>query len=197
MSLAIVEKVRSKYPTPLGDQHDEFLTEVIQALGPEYGLLRKAGGTRVTVAGVDVSQDVVTTRAGLQIDILGDGEGAATPAWSPVDPSHYTPDPSRFYRPAGLVDLPEDTGDYAERLDQLETAFTEFVVATIRTLEAFDTRVKALVDEVGDLVEELASLRSEVETEPAPRTITIEGQTEERGVRPFRHSHNFKTEVTV
>jgi hypothetical protein len=107
MSLQIVQQTRAKYPTPLGSSHPHFLLDLITALGPAYGLLRKDGGTHIVLPdGTRVSQDVVTDRAGIQTDCLADGEGAATPVWSAVDPSHYTPDPSRFYRPTSL---PEPT----------------------------------------------------------------------------------------
>src|SRR5687768_10180404 len=81
MSLEIVQQVRTNFPTPLGDAHPSFLANLVSALGPAWGLLRKSGGTRINVGGVDVSQDVLTDRAGIQVDVLVDGEGEARPCW--------------------------------------------------------------------------------------------------------------------
>lgn len=89
---SVVRTVRAKYPTPLGTQHAAFLVEVGCATGK--GLLRKDTGTHVVLAdGTPVAQDIVMERDGSHhYDILGDGEGAATPAWQdkgPIDASRY------------------------------------------------------------------------------------------------------------
>ena len=96
MSLAIVKKVRAKYPTPLGKEHAAFLVEVAQAL--KMGLLKKTSGTRIKLPkpyNVPVAQDIACERKGdlvLHYDILADGEGEARPTWSligPIDPARY------------------------------------------------------------------------------------------------------------
>jgi len=77
--LPVVQRVRAKYPTPLGAQHPAFLIEVANATGAK--LLRKDGGTHVTLPNnVNVSQDILMF-GDQGVDILGDGEGAATPGW--------------------------------------------------------------------------------------------------------------------
>jgi hypothetical protein len=78
--LDTVKAIRSKYGTPLGARHWEFLVEVAHATGAK--LFRKDGGDRIIIPslGVGVSQDVVII-APEWIDILKDGEGAAVPAW--------------------------------------------------------------------------------------------------------------------
>lgn len=77
--LSVIQHIRPKYPTPLGTQHPFFLIEVAQATGAR--LLRKDGGTHVTLpTGVNVSQDILMF-GDQGIDILSDGEGAAIPSW--------------------------------------------------------------------------------------------------------------------
>lgn len=77
--LPLVASIRGKYPTPLGPQHPFFLIEAAQATGAK--LLRKDGGTHVTLpTGVSVSQDILMF-GDQGIDILSDGEGAAIPSW--------------------------------------------------------------------------------------------------------------------
>ena len=96
MSLALVKKIRAKYPTPLGAKHALFLIELAQAKGA--GLLKKTTGTRIRLPkpwNVDVSQDILCLREDGGVnhyDILKDGEGAAKPTWSlvgPIDPARY------------------------------------------------------------------------------------------------------------
>lgn len=98
MSLAIVKKVRAKYPTPLGNKHALFLIEVSQAIKGS-GLLKKTSGTRITLpkehGSVQVAQDIICLRRGAEVDhydILKDGEGEAKPTWNLVGPI----DPARF-----------------------------------------------------------------------------------------------------
>jgi hypothetical protein len=112
MSIEVVRQVRSGYPTPLGATHAAFLLELAPALTAAHwrpwGLLKKPGGTNILLPdGTRVSQDVVCDMAGIQVDCLADGEGAAVPVWNPVDPGHYTPDPSRFYAVEGAPVPPE------------------------------------------------------------------------------------------
>lgn len=95
MSQEIVERVRVKYPTPLGPTHAACLIEIAQTLGGGAGLLRKDGGTNITLPdGVKVAQDIICYPNGRIFDCLGDGEGAAVPTWaeaegSPVPTARY------------------------------------------------------------------------------------------------------------
>ena len=80
--LATIERIRAKYPTPLGATHPAFLIEVAQTLG--VLLFKKDSGTHVTLPnGTNVSQDIVLYADDHEgFDILNDGEGAAKPTWS-------------------------------------------------------------------------------------------------------------------
>lgn len=125
MSLAVVRQIRSKYPTPLGARHAEFLVELAQTLG--QGLLLKTSGTRIRLPqpwNVDVAQDIIcvldpNTGTATHYDVLEDGEGAARPGWSlvgPIDPKRYlsvsAPSPTPSPVPAPL---PGDTLDACVR----------------------------------------------------------------------------------
>lgn len=185
MSFEVVERVRSKYPTPLGATHPAFLAELVVALGPDWGLLRKPGGTRINVAGVDVSQDVVCNRAGVQFDVLGDGEGAAVPAWSPVDPTHYTPDPERFFRPDGAVPpVPEpvppvDDPASEARLRALEESFDRLAGAVKELALLAEQRFQLVGQELDDLDGRLKR----------PQTVGV------RTERRLYHDHDLKLEI--
>lgn len=98
MSLAVVRQIRSKYPTPLGGRHAEFLVELARTLN--HGLLLKPSGTRIRLPkpwDVDVAQDIICildarTGTATHYDVLEDGEGEARPGWSlvgPIDPKRY------------------------------------------------------------------------------------------------------------
>lgn len=77
--LSTIQRVRAKYPTPLGAQHPTFLIEAAQATGAK--LLRKDAGTHVTLPnGINVSQDILMF-LDQGVDILSDGEGTAIPTW--------------------------------------------------------------------------------------------------------------------
>jgi hypothetical protein len=107
MSQEIVERVRVKYPTPLGATHGACLIEIAQTLGGGAGLLLKDYGVFVVLPnGVKVSQDIICYPNGRIFDCLGDGEGAAVPAWSEA---HGSPiDPARYYA-VSAVPVPEPT----------------------------------------------------------------------------------------
>ena len=81
--LATVQAIRAKYPTPLGDQHGAFLMEVAKACGGK--LFRKDAGDHTTLPnGVNVSLDILiieTPQGPWWVDILGDAEVNAVPAW--------------------------------------------------------------------------------------------------------------------
>lgn len=96
MSLEIVEAVRERYPTPLGERHGAFLIELARTLGGGAGLLAKDWGTFVRLPdGRGVAQDIIVYRdldGATHYDVLADGEGQARPAWQfagPVDPARY------------------------------------------------------------------------------------------------------------
>jgi len=81
--LSTVQQIRAKYPTPLGARHWEFLVELAQAVGAQ--LFRKEAGDNVLIPplGKHVSLDVIGrgTLGDVWVDVLGDAEGAAVPAW--------------------------------------------------------------------------------------------------------------------
>lgn len=99
--LDVVRRVRAQYPTPLGSTHPQFLLDVAGEMeketGLNCGLLRKPGGTVITLPdGTTVSQDFLTfwlPDGVWGLDILADGEGAATPVWG--SPEQF--DGARFY----------------------------------------------------------------------------------------------------
>lgn len=192
MSLQIVRSVRANFPTPLGPSHPKFLVDLITALGPEWGLLIKTGGTRITLPdGVSVSQDCVTDKKGIQVDCLADGEGSATPTWNEVERDKYTPDPARFYRPSGLQSVPPSAPQTppptapptVDRLDEIEEALAQLAIAASQSFAKAEGAINDLFRRLQRLEEDLAKPR------------TIEGRTDSRGFGPLSHSHYFKAEV--
>jgi hypothetical protein len=101
----IVERVRVKYPTPLGSTHAAFLLELAPALSEEsklkIGLLKKTGGTVIKLPdGTTVSQDVVAVHQTTELwtyDTLDSGETVARPAWRRTTPTGIDTNLSRFY----------------------------------------------------------------------------------------------------
>jgi hypothetical protein len=96
MSQEIVERVRVKYPTPLGERHGAFLIELARTLGGGAGLLAKDWGTFVELPdGRKVAQDIICYRVpdgAVHYDCLKDGEGVAEAVWQdkgPIDPARY------------------------------------------------------------------------------------------------------------
>jgi hypothetical protein len=158
MSIEIVKGVRARFGTPLAESHPRFLLELVAELGPEWGLLIKTGGTRITLPnGVQVSQDVITDRVGTQVDVLGDGEGAAVPVWNFVDPAHYTPDPKRFYRlDETIPGPPVESITLAQRVINIENALNQLAVAVSQSFNA----AQAEFDNINDT---LTNLRAELE----------------------------------
>jgi hypothetical protein len=136
MSLALVKKIRAKYPTPLGAKHALFLIELAQAKGA--GLLKKTSGTRIRLPkpwNIDVSQDILCIRElGVvnHYDVLKDGEGKATPTWAlvgPIDPARYvdvgaitppSPEPPAPVPPSPVPDPPCQCGEVIETLAAME-----------------------------------------------------------------------------
>lgn len=139
MSLQIVQQIRAKYPTPLGDQHAAFLVEVACATGK--GLLRKPGGTNIPLPdGTRVSQDIVMDRSGLHWDILVDGEGQAIPTWNLVT-EPPTVDPARYYGVScsepGPEPEPEPDPGHDDDLAKLQAQ----IVALTKRVEAVEASV--------------------------------------------------------
>lgn len=144
--LAVIQRVRAKYPTPLGASHGAFLIEAAQQTGGK--LLRKEAGTNVLLpSGVRVSQDILVF-GGEGIDILSDGEGAAIPAWQekgPI-PGEYIdvggvvpqPDQPQEPKPAPSVDL----SAVLARLDLMEkrslAAQADTVASILRLAESIE-----------------------------------------------------------
>ena len=104
--LDLVERVRARYPTPLGGSHASFLIATAGLVevetGLNCGLLRKPGGTVIRLPdGTTVSQDFLTFKFAngevWGVDILADGEGEARPTWG--TPEQFPPE--RFYDVAG------------------------------------------------------------------------------------------------
>jgi hypothetical protein len=103
--LLTVQAIRAKYPTPLAGTHAAFLAELALAI-PGAGLLRKDGGTRITMPdGTTVAQDIIMFKEDSRIyDVLGDGENKATPTWGEANGSPA--DPARFYQVSGVITPP-------------------------------------------------------------------------------------------
>jgi hypothetical protein len=138
--LDTVRRVRSKYPTPLGARHWEFLVEVAQDVGAQ--LFRKDGGDRIHVPalGFSVSQDIVILPATRQwVDILGDAENTAVPAWAVHDnagePEKWI-DVSHIRLPGapGPADPPPPTGPVAHwtELARAEIVAMQTEIALLR-----------------------------------------------------------------
>jgi hypothetical protein len=173
MSLAIVERIRRPYDTPLGALHGEFLIAVCRALNEDaganvYGLYKKSGGMYVVLPdGTKVSQDIIVYRSGLKWwDILEDGENLAKPLWNghtnttPDDPATFydvghdapmppdpNPDPDPDPIPLPPVG-PIDFGPVIAALKQLEEAnrlgFQLLYDQQARDIQALTTQIAAL-----------------------------------------------------
>ena len=80
---SVVERIRAKYPTPLGARHWEFLVELAQATGTL--LYRKNSGTNILIPalGVRVNQNIIGrgTMGDAWADVLTDAENTAAPTW--------------------------------------------------------------------------------------------------------------------
>jgi hypothetical protein len=154
MSQEIVERVRVKYPTPLGASHGACLIEIAQTLGGGAGLLRKPSGFNIALPdGTKVASDIICYPNGRIFDCLGDGDGQAIPSWheaegSPVDPSRYyavsggpvpVPDPGTPVPVPGTCKFqPCQCAEVVEQLTQMELASIrrfEIVMDTLARLE--------------------------------------------------------------
>ena len=136
--LAINQRVRAKYPTPLGARHWEYLVDLAQQA--DVQLYVKPGGANVLIPplNVRVSMDVVG-RGSLGnhwADTLSDAEGEARPVWrvgeGPADgtyvdvsgvalPGQPAPGPTPGPTPTpGPVPSPDVIASILARLDALE-----------------------------------------------------------------------------
>lgn len=142
--IAIVRAVRAKYPTPLGARHAACLMELALAIGQTAGLLRKTGGTTITLPdGTTVAQDIICFPNGDAYDVLGDGEGASTPTWDTAGGSPL--DPARYYAVTGAVPpvvVPPDVPPVVPPVD---------VSAIVAQLAALNASHAALIVAVGQL----------------------------------------------
>lgn len=169
-----VQRIRVRYPTPLGVLHPLFLIEVAQATGAK--LLRKDGGTHVTLpTGVNVSQDILMF-GDQGIDILSDGEGAAVPTWQEkgqilgeyIDVTNLrTNDPPEPAQPP--TGQPVTPDKLADRLKAVEDA--------VAAIEAANSAERTAVAALGEALKALNE-------KPAPK-YRATGTTS----RDFGHSH--------
>lgn len=188
MSLQIVSVVRSKYPTPLGDKHADFLLEVAAALG--LGLVSKTQGTRVALpSGQEVSQDVVMTPFGKAWDILSDGEGVATPVFNQIDPIS----PERFIA-VPAMSVPSDPNS-TQGNPPVCAVDLQPVLQEIKQLKAMITASVNFEDYTGQQIGALADRLSQIENQvdlllakelaPAPEFPAYTGRFSAWGVMRF------------
>lgn len=162
--LAVVRQVRGRYPTPIGSNGSLMLAEIYNTLQdrwPEVGLLADRGGVSgVQVNGVAVERDIICLPDGTQYDILGDGEGAATPQCS--EPAKYTKDATRYLSAVALgfgmkppAGDPPQTPSAADHVAELE-----------QRLQADEDAGRAALDDIKAQLEEIRlaveSLRGQV-----------------------------------
>lgn len=88
--LQIITSIRSKYPTPLGVRHWEFLVEVAQATGTLLYRKEDSNSVLIPALGKRVSLDIIGrgTLGNQYADILGNSEADAVPTFqlkSPAD----------------------------------------------------------------------------------------------------------------
>lgn len=135
-----LKAVRATFPTPLGSQHARFLIAACAAVGYGAGLLKKDGGTHITLPnGVNVSQDWMVFQNGSGCDFLSDGEGAAGVGWGDAQAN-----PGTWVDVSGLVDVPpvDPPIDPPKPPDTT----SEAIKAIMAILVAQDERIKAIED---------------------------------------------------
>lgn len=175
---SIVEEVRKKYPTPLGDQHGWFLIEVAQRTGGK--LFRKDGGDHTTLPdGTNVSLDIViieTPQGPWWVDVLGDAENTAKPDWA-IHPNAEQPekflDVRKFTVPGTPVVVTPPTPPVVvtppppnedPRIAQLQKQLNDARVE-ITDLNALHTRdweeIARLNDQISSLTQELEKLKAQ------------------------------------
>lgn len=127
-----VQRVRAKYPTPLGTLHATCLLDIAITIGQGAGLLDKPSGTNIELPnGKDVAQDIICFPDGHIYDCLGDAENEARPDWQDkgfVDASRYvavsaqpvpSDPPDEHGEPTDPNPGPVPTGVFGEILTEL------------------------------------------------------------------------------
>ena len=162
--LATVQRVRAKYPTPLGDQHGAFLIELAQAVGGF--LYKKPGGDHTTLPdGTPVSLDIVIVKAAdgpWWVDVLGDAEVNAVPAWdahpNAEHPENFV-DVSGFGAPAPKPETKPDP--------KPEPPPAQDLSAILKSLEEVRAELSALRSLVADTQSKCAHIESVVNNQAA------------------------------
>ena len=182
----VVERVRSAYPTPLGEVHGPFLLELARLIGQGAGLLRKDWGTFIRLPdGVAVAQDIICFPSGRIFDCLEDGEGAAKPAWSEALGSPV--DPTRYYLVSGVPQPdPPKPEPSADELEQVWTMIHQLQRGLSDLTEVVATRCNANVDAIQQAVNKAANMEQRL------NRLKVKGRT---GVR-FTHSHDIDLSVS-
>lgn len=191
--LTTVALVRSGFQTPLGDRHAEFLLKLARSLqvagDTGAGLLKKTGGTTIQLPdGTTVAQDNITYPDGSGRDVLGDGEGAATPQWGDRGPG----DPARYYKVPldGPVDPPVDPVkpfDPKPLLDQID-ALRASVALLGASRDVHQSRLDAMGSSILDLEDQVHELEH---TPKLPWKVQGGVNVLETG-RTFGHTHIIK-----
>lgn len=138
--LAINQRVRAKYPTPLGARHWEYLVDFAQQAGVQ--LYRKDGGAHVLIPplNVNVSMDVVGrgSMGNHWADTLSDAEGAARPIWSvgdsPADGTYIDVSGVALPGQPGPGPTPPPSGQCEARVAELEDAVRQMRDIAARVL---------------------------------------------------------------
>lgn len=177
--LEAVQNIRRQYPTPLGTSHPSFLIEVSSALGAK--LLAKHGGTVVTLPdGRTCSQDIIVFGT-TGVDILSDGEGAATPSWSVKEGETFTDliNPQDYKHPGPVpvpTPVPTPGPDYGAQIQALAEAL-HLIAQTVDGFQENLAQVGGAINQLSDRVKFLENrLSQKVRTTPA-------------GYGPLKHSH--------
>jgi hypothetical protein len=136
--LAIITRVRAKYPTPLGARHWEFLVDVAQQTVTQLYRKEDDNSVKIPALGVRVSLDIIGrgTLGNQWADILANSEGTADPVFQLKDtpalgeyvdvsgvalPGQPLPGPAPGPTPTpGPVPSPDVIASILARLDALE-----------------------------------------------------------------------------
>ncbi len=139
--LGVNQRVRAKYPTPLGARHWEFIVDLCQQTGTLA--FEKNGGAHVLIPslGKFVSLDVIG-RGSLGdnwADTLRDAEGAAIPIWD------QHPNAAGTYIDVSSVQLPGgSTPPPTDRVAVLEAA--------LREVDERNDQIQALSDQIAGII---------------------------------------------
>lgn len=181
--IGIVRAVRSNYGTPLGDRHAAFLMTLALSIGQAAGLLRKTGGTTITLPdGTTVAQDIICFPDGEAYDVLGDGEGAAVPQWGLAGGSPL--DPARYYKVPGTVPpvVPPTGNDPIPGIQSAIKTLTEIAARQ-------DEQTRAVVDTLASVLVRLTDL------EQRPPVVLPQLRVKGSTGRNLGHSHSIDLQV--